>query len=82
MPVSSNFLGFAVTYESSPGVMSSVGGGVDVIASDGSSDIDTFTTDSNGLIAAGSLAAAIGTQIFFRVENFLGRAMSVSQITT
>ena len=81
---SSNYLGFAVTYESSPGVLDSVGLGVDVIIYDSvaMSDIATVTTDASGTIAAGTAPTAPGRRVFFRVENFLGRAFSTSQITT
>jgi hypothetical protein len=42
-----------------------------------------LTTDANGDIASGSLAAiAVSTVVHFRVENFRGLAFSVSQITT
>jgi hypothetical protein len=42
-----------------------------------------LTTDADGKIIAGSLAAiAVGTKVHFRVENRSGLAGSISQITT
>ncbi|MEO8648913.1 MAG: hypothetical protein ABI539_07075 [Acidobacteriota bacterium] len=83
----SSYLGFSVNYETSAGVIASVGAGVSVkVRADGAgSDASEspLTTDSNGAIAAGSLAAIpAGTKVHFRVENYGGMAFSVSQITT
>jgi hypothetical protein len=49
---------------------------------DYATDIDTLETDVNGEIAAGTLAVPIGTRVRFRVENYLGLAASLTQITT
>lgn len=83
----SDYLGFPVNYETTAGVITSVGAGVSVkVRADGAgSDAaeSPLTTDSNGEIAAGTLSAiAVGTKVHFRVENFQGMAFSVSQITT
>ena len=58
--------------------------GVDVIIYDvdTASDIDTVTSDSNGLIAAGSVSVDPGSRIRFRVENYNGLAASITQETT
>ena len=81
MPTS-HFAAFPVTYETENGVKQSVGAGVDVIASDGVTDLDTFTTDSDGLIDGDTLDVAAGTRVFFRIEEFGGMAGSIAQITT
>lgn len=85
--MASNYAGFSVNYESSPGEIVSVGAGVSVkVRAEGAgSDAaeSPLTTDSNGEIAGGSLAAiAAGTKVHFRVENFHGMAFSVAQTTT
>lgn len=83
----SSYAGFAVNYETTSGSIVSVGAGVSVkVRAEGSgSDAaeSPLTTDANGEIAAGTLAAiAAGTVVHFRVENFNGLAFSNSQITT
>jgi hypothetical protein len=85
--MASNYAGFNVNYETSAGLITSVGAGVSVkiraegVGSDAAES--PLTTDANGNIAAGSLAAiAVDTVVHFRVENFQGMAFSVSQITT
>lgn len=82
--MASNYLGFPVTYESEPGVMSSVGPDVEVIIYhvEGVADVDTVTTDADGLIAANSVDVPVGDTIRFRVENFEGRAFSWQTVTT
>lgn len=83
----SDYLGFAVTYENDQGEVLPVGAGVEVkvraegeVADEAESPL---TTDSNGEIAAGSLASvSAGTKVHFRVEEFLGMAFSIAQITT
>lgn len=49
---------------------------------DYASDIDTLTTNADGEISAGTLDVPIGTRVRFRVENYLGLANSITQITT
>ena len=58
--------------------------GADVIIYDvdSAADLDTVTTDADGLIAAGTVAAPAGSRIRFRVENYNGLAGSATQITT
>jgi len=85
--MASSYAGFPVTYENNAGEIVSVGPGVDVAVYDTVAGADAaespLTTDSNGEIAAGSLAAvAVGTKVHFRVENFQGMAFSSSQLTT
>lgn len=85
--MASNYAGFNVNYETSAGVILVVGAGVSVKIRAAGAGADAaespLTTDSDGNIAAGSLAAiAAGTVVHFRVENFQGMAFSVSQITT
>jgi hypothetical protein len=85
--MASSYAGFAVNYETTPGDIVSVGAGVSVkVRAEGSgSDAaeSPLTTNSDGEIAAGSLAAiGAGTVVHFRVENFNGLAFSVSQETT
>lgn len=82
----SSYLGFAVTYEDEPGVIISIGSGVSVKVREHGAGSDVaespLTTDVNGAIAAGTLAdVAVGTKVHFRVENFLGMAFSIAQIT-
>lgn len=83
----SDYEGFPVTYRDADGIVQSVGAGVSVKVRvrDAGSDVaeSPLTTDSNGLIAAGTLSAvAVGSVVCFRVENYGGRAFSVAQITT
>lgn len=85
--MASNYAAFNVNYETTAGQILSVGSGVSVkIRAEGSgSDAaeSPLTTDSDGHIASGTLAAiAVGTVVHFRVENFNGMAFSVSQTTT
>jgi hypothetical protein len=85
--MASNYAGFAVNYETTSGSITSVGAGISVkVRAEGSgSDAaeSPLTTDVNGEIAAGTLAAiAAGTVVHFRVENYNGLAFSVSQTTT
>ena len=83
----SSYQGFPVTYETTDGVFVSVGAGVTVKvrAQGAGSDAaeSPLTTNSNGEIPAGTLAAvSAGTTVHFRVENFSGLAGSISQVTT
>jgi len=85
--MASNYAGFDVKYETTAGILTSVGPGVSVkiraegVGSDAAES--PLTTDSNGHIASGSLAAiAVDTIVHFRVENFNGLAFSISQTTT
>lgn len=85
--MASDYEGFAVTFESSPGVIESVGAGVDVHCREHGAGSDLaespLSTDANGEIAAGTFAATSpGDVVHFRVENVGGIAMSISQITT
>lgn len=69
------------------GVKTYVGAGVSVkIRAEGAgSDAaeSPLTTDSAGNIAGGALSAiAAGTVVHFRVENYTGKAGTVSQTTT
>jgi hypothetical protein len=83
----SSYQGFAVVFRTSPGDETSVGAGVEVLVraeGEGADEPESpLTTDSNGEIAAGTLAGvAAGTRVFFRVEEFQGMAASVAQLTT
>ena len=85
--MASNYSGFPVQYETTTGVILSVGAGVSVkvraegVGSDAAES--PLTTNSDGEIDPGSLAAiAVGTVVNFRVENFNGMAFSVAQTTT
>lgn len=83
----SSYMGFAVVFRTAPGNETSVGAGIDVhvraegqIADEPESPL---TTDSNGEIAAGTLAGvAAGTKVNFRIEEYQGMAASISQLTT
>lgn len=83
----SNYAGFAVKVRAHNGVVTNVGAGVDVavraegeVADEAESPL---TTDSNGEIAAGTLAGvAVGVRVHFRVENYTGGAASATQVTT
>jgi hypothetical protein len=83
----SSYAGFAVQIRDRYGVLTNVGAGISVaVRADGAgSDAaeSPLTTDSNGEISAGTLAAvAAGTLVHFRVENNGGTAGSASQVTT
>ena len=45
-------------------------------------DLDDVVSDSEGVVAGGSLDVDAGTVVRFRVENYLGLAMSIEQVTT
>lgn len=85
--MASNYAGFAVTYETTAGVITSVGSGVSVkcrVHGAGSDLAESpLTTNGDGEIVGGSFASpAAGTRVHFRVENYSGMAFSVSQLTT
>jgi hypothetical protein len=85
--MASSYVGMAWLYETTSGTILNVGAGVSVKARVEGSGSDVaespLTTDVNGEIAAGSLAAVpAGTVVHFRVENYNGLAFSVSQTTT
>lgn len=85
--MASNYLGFTVQYKDTNGEIQNVGAGVSVnvrVRGAGSDAAESpLTTDADGQIAAGSLAAVpAGTVVCFRVENYGGRAKSIAQITT
>lgn len=85
--MASNYQGFAVNYKDEQGVIANVGAGVSVkirLKGAGSDAAESpLTTNSDGEVADGTLAAiAVGSTVFFRVENFGGRAFSIAQITT
>lgn len=57
---------------------------VEVKAWDATSDVDlgvTLTTDSEGIIASGTLSVPAETVIWFRVENYNGLAGVLEKIT-
>lgn len=85
--MASNYAAFRVQKRSAIGVIESVGPGVDVHVREDGAGADVaespLTTDADGEIAAGSLAAVDpGTTVHFRVEEHEGLAGVVSQITT
>lgn len=49
---------------------------------DYAADLTTLTTNADGEIVAGTLAVDAGTRARFRVENYLGLAASITQVTT
>lgn len=85
--MASDYAEFLVEFRDENGVVAPVEAGVDVAVYDTVALADAaespLTTDSSGLIAAGTLAAvAAGTRVRFRVENYNGLAGSWTQITT
>jgi hypothetical protein len=85
--MASSYAAFYVKKETTAGVIESVGAGVSVKVREDGAGSDAaespLTTDADGQIAAGSLAAvSVGTKVHFRVENNSGLAGSISQITT
>jgi hypothetical protein len=85
--MASNYEGFTVYTRDANGVLAPVGAGVSVAVFDVTANAaaaeSPLTTDSDGNVAAGSLAAvAAGTRVRFRVENHSGLAASGTQITT
>lgn len=85
--MASSYAQFYVKSEDDSGVVTNVGAGVSVKirASGSGSDAaeSPLTTNADGLIAAGSLAAvSVGTRVHFRVENVSGVAASLTQVTT
>lgn len=45
-------------------------------------DLTTLTTNADGEIVDGTLSVDVGTRARFRVENYLGLAASITQVTT
>lgn len=85
--MASSYAQFYVKKETTAGVIESVGAGVSVKVRKEGSGSDAaespLTTDADGKIAAGSLAAVtVGSTVHFRVENSSGLAGSISQVTT
>jgi len=85
--MAANYQGFAVLYETSAGVITSVGGSVSVKCRKEGAGSDLaespLTTNSSGEIASGSFASGTaGDVVHFRVENFQGMACSVAQTLT
>ena len=83
----SNYPDIYFNYESAPGVITPLPAGVTVKArvAGSSSDISEspFTTDSEGKVAANSIAGeGPATVILFRVENYNGMATSTAVLTT
>lgn len=83
----SDYQEFAVTYETTLGVPTSVGGGQSVAVRAEGAGADSadspLTTNGAGLIVAGTLSdIAPGTVVHFRIENRNGLAGSISQTTT
>lgn len=81
------YLGFPVFKETELGVPEAVGAGVDVHVRIEGEVADAaespLATDSNGEVAAGSIAAAsAGDILYFRVENEDGLAGSGAQVLT
>jgi len=85
--MASSYASFIVNVRDSAGVITDVGSGVSVKVREDGAGSDAaespLTTGANGVIASGTLAAvAVGKKVHFRIENYGGRAGSVSQITT
>lgn len=85
--MAANYQGFYVNVKSAAGVISAVGAGVSVAVrlegemSDAAES--PLSTDANGYIAAGSIAAASpDDKCFFRVEDYNGLAGNATQILT
>lgn len=83
----SSYAGFTVKVRDENGVVTPVGAGVSVkVRAEGAvadAAESPLTTDSNGAIAGGTLAAiAADTLVHFRVELEQGGAASASQYTT
>lgn len=83
----SSYQGFPVLYRNADGELQSVGAGIEVLVRAEGSGSDAaespLTTDSNGEISPGTLAAIpAGTKVHFRVELFQGMAASSAQLTT
>ena len=85
--MASNYAAFDVLAETTAGVPTLVGAGVQVhirVQGAGSDEAESpLTTDLQGHIAGGTLASvAAGTTVHFRVENEGGLAGTLSQVTT
>lgn len=85
MPGTSTFATFTVLTEDAAGVPTPVGAGVQVAvySEDLGSDVpeSPLTTDSNGDIVATTISTDVGKRVHFRIENYFGKAGSVTQIT-
>jgi hypothetical protein len=78
---------FSVLVRDENGVIDDVGSGVSVkvrIDGQGSDAAESpLTTIANGVISAGSIAAAsAGSRLLFRIENYNGLSASLAQIAT
>jgi hypothetical protein len=83
----SSYAGFTVQVRDENGIVTNVGAGVSVAVRADGAGADAaespLSTDSNGDIAPGTLAAiTAGTLVHFRVEEHEGVAGSASQVTT
>ena len=81
------YAAFYVQYETTAGVITSVGAGISVAVREEGAGSDVaespLTTDANGQIASGSIAAlSAGDIVHFRVQNFNGMAASITQTLT
>jgi len=84
--MASDYLNFPCLIEESAGIVTKLAGATVKVRVDGAgSDVaeSPLTSDANGEIAAGSLAAvAAGTLVHFRIELSGGMSGSIAQITT
>jgi len=84
--MASDYTGFTAQVRDENGVLLNVGAGVDVHVYDCTAEADAaespLTTDINGEVPDGTIAAAAaGTRLRFRIENYNGLAGSSSQVT-
>lgn len=82
MPTS-NYEGFDVSIRDFAGVLIPVPSvTVKVYDATNVADLDDLESDTDGNVAAGTLDVEAGTTIRFRVENYLGLAGVLEQVTT
>ena len=79
----SNFQQFDLSYRGSAGVPTPLAGTtVKVFDATNLTDLDDLMSNDEGVVEGGTLPVDAGTVVRFRVENYLGLAMSLEQVTT
>ena len=79
----SNYAQFDVTLKDKDGLLVHLGSEtLQVHDLDADASLGTVTSDSDGIVAAGTLAVDAGTRVSFRIENYHGLAACIIQTTT
>ncbi|HEY0545322.1 MAG TPA: hypothetical protein VGC91_08110 [Pyrinomonadaceae bacterium] len=81
--MASNFQQFDLSYRGSAGALTPLANTtVKVFDATNLADLDDVTSNDEGVVEGGTLPVDAGIVVRFRVENYLGLAMSLEQVTT